>query len=212
MPGRFFADDAVHRLPVNQAPSPPRVPSPSDGSVRAARYACASSRWTGSARRRRAARRHPTGDLREATLLGRSPGRDLVFWDQHADLDGDGREELWFPDGGGAGTIRVVAGSPQATRTLQLESASRGVTDDEHLLRRHAYVPTLVAVDLDGDGRAELVGYRDGELVVWPFAEGAPQGAIAPAWRWRCPSSRRSWRRTRSTPHASSCSTRTETA
>jgi len=116
------------------------------------------------------------------TLLGRSAGRDLVFWDQVADLDGDGRDELWFPLGEGAGVLHVLAGDPAASRTLSLEASNRGVTDYEHLIRRHAYVPTLEPVDLDGDGRRELAAYRDGRLVAWPFAATRPDGPVPPSF------------------------------
>lgn len=110
------------------------------------------------------------------TLLGRSQDRSLVFWDEHADLDGDGVEEIWYPHGEGAGAIRVESGKPGGSVTLALEARSRGVSDHEHLLRRHAYVPSLVPADLDGDGRMELAAFRATKLVGWPYrADGAEE-------------------------------------
>jgi len=186
--GRFYGEAAVRRIPVDVGPLA------TAGAVAIGRFG-----ETPAFRMRFLAPdgirevtpdgtiRPPEGELNRATLLGRSPGRDLVFWDQVGDLDGDGRDELWFPLGHGAGTIHVLAGERESSRTLDLVSANRGVTDDEHLLRRHAYVPMLEAVDLDGDGRKELVGYRDDALVVWPFAASSQQGAVSPAYRIALP-------------------------
>jgi hypothetical protein len=111
----------------------------------------------------------------------------MVFWDQVADLDGDGIDEMWFPSGEGDGAIQVVGGLPSATRSLDIAADSRGSTDAEYLLRRRAYVPTLRPADLDGDGRRELVAYRNGSLVTWPFAPEGPTEAVAPTYELPLP-------------------------
>ena len=188
MPGRFFPAEAVHRIPVDEGALA------TAGAVALGRFGADGAfgfRFLAPDGIREVTVEgkvtEPVHDLRHPTLLGRSPGRDLVFWDQVGDLDGDGRDELWYPLAPGAGVMQVLAGERASTRTLALAAANRGVTDDEHLLRRHAYVPTLEAVDLDGDGRRELVAYRDGELVVWPFAEQSPDGVVEPTYRLSLP-------------------------
>ena len=116
---------------------------------------------------------------RIATLMGRSPGRRLVFWDEHADLDGDGIEECWFPADEGDGTVHVYGGTPAEDRALDLAVLNRAATDPEHLFIRYASIPRLVAADLDADGRRELVTMRDD--VLYAFADGAPgPGAETP--------------------------------
>lgn len=123
------------------------------------------------------------------TLLGRSPGRRLVFWDEHADLDGDGREECWFPHGEGDGRVRVHGGTAADDRDLDLAVANRAATDDEHLYIRYASIPRLVAADLDGDGRRELVAFRDDALLAFAGQE-PTEGAEAAMARLDLPFAR----------------------
>jgi len=108
----------------------------------------------------------PLGERAGPTLLGRSPGRSIVFWDEHADLDGDGVEECWFPAAEGNGHLRVLGGTPAGDRTLDLEVANRAASDAEHRVIRYASLPRLAAADLDGDGGRELVQHEEGTLVV----------------------------------------------
>ncbi len=123
------------------------------------------------------------------TLLGRSPGRRLVFWDEHADLDGDGRDECWFPHGAGDGRVRVHGGTAADDRDLDLAVENRAATDDEHLYIRYASIPRLVPADLDGDGRRELVAFRDEALLA--YAGRAPtEGPEAPMARLDLPFAR----------------------
>jgi hypothetical protein len=89
------------------------------------------------------------------TLFARSPGTPPVFWDGVADLDGDGRDEAWWPDADGRLSVAGVALAVQ-------EEASRTETD---AFFRRSWIPVLVAADMDGDGRKELV-HLDGTALV----------------------------------------------
>lgn len=123
-----------------------------------------------------------------ASLFGRSAGRALVFWDGVADLDGDGRDELWFPRSEGNGAIQVLAGRPQEDRLLSLEARNLGSSSDALPLSRRAYVPNLFPADLDGDGRRELVALQGTELVAWAEGMAAGGGApVSPAFRVKLP-------------------------
>ena len=123
------------------------------------------------------------------TLLSRSEGRPLVFWDGVADLDGDGRDEMWFPAAVGDGVMMVVPGRQQQNVALDLAPTNQASTSPHNLILRTAYVPNLFPADLDGDGKRELVAYRDGALVAWSVA--GPQDHVdrplAPAFRLELP-------------------------
>lgn len=112
------------------------------------------------------------------TLLARSAGRPLVLWDGVADLDGDGVEECWFPLAAGEGALFVLGGRPEGDRRLSLTPTNRGISDGAHALYRYTYVPNLVAADLDGDGRRELLALKDGRLLGWDAAGPAPSGGV----------------------------------
>lgn len=122
--------------------------------------------------------------LKIATLLVRSPDRPIALWEGTADLDGDGKDECWFPTPEDGGSMRVLGGTPAGDRRLDLSVHSAASASPEDLMRRTAYVPNLAAADLDGDKRRELVALRDGALVAWPAsAEGAPgAGPVAPSF------------------------------
>lgn len=115
------------------------------------------------------------------TLLARSPETSVVFWDQHADLDGDGIDELWFPGAAGQGAMHVLGGTPATTCTLSLDAGNRATRSDADFLIRASYVPRLEAADLDGDGRRELVALKDAHLVAWQPA--ASKTRIEPSLR-----------------------------
>lgn len=117
--------------------------------------------------------------LARPTLLARSAGRPIVFWEGVGDLDGDGRDECWFPGPEGGGTVHVLGGTPALDRRLDLPVGSVASTSREHALERRAYVPALKAADLDGDGRRELVAIRDQALVAWDLGQGATPGTAA---------------------------------
>jgi hypothetical protein len=114
------------------------------------------------------------------TLLARSEHLPLAVWRGHADLDGDGVEEVWFPDAEGDGAVRVLGGTPAADRRLALDARNLGGHTEEHAWLRTAWAPTLVAADLDGDGRRELVGLRGKSLVAWATTGAADAGGRAP--------------------------------
>jgi hypothetical protein len=99
------------------------------------------------------------------TLLGRSPGAAPVFWDAVADLDGDGRDEAWWPDASGGVSV--------AGLTIPVhDEANRSATES---FFRRTWVPVLVPADTDGDGVRELVRLDGTALVVArPARGGAP--------------------------------------
>ena len=103
------------------------------------------------------------------TLLGRTPTRQAVFWSGVADLDGDGLDECWFPEGEGNGTYRVLGGKAAQDTRLDLSAGNNARTTAEHLLVRIAYLPTLTPADLDGDGKRELVALQGTMLNRWAF-------------------------------------------
>ncbi len=122
------------------------------------------------------------------TLLARSAGQRLVFWDAVADLDRDGRDEIWFPLAKGNGAIRVFGGTAKQDRTLTLEPNNLASYSAEYLLVRTAYVPNLRAVDLDGDGMRELVALDEKWLLAWSVAEpGNATAAMPPSFRLHLP-------------------------
>ncbi len=92
----------------------------------------------------------------EATLVARSPGAPLVFWEGVGDLDGDGRDECWLPDAAGR---LFVAGLPHAVKNEARQSPTE-------LVLRKVSVPTLLAADVDGDGRKELLHLEGSTLVI----------------------------------------------
>jgi hypothetical protein len=92
-------------------------------------------------------------------LLARSADAPLVFWDGVADLDGDGEDEVWAPLADGR---MAVGGVP-----LDLEVSSEVTRNEADLFQRDAKAPNLHAADLDGDGKKELVGLVETDLVVW---------------------------------------------
>ncbi|MDJ0973976.1 MAG: VCBS repeat-containing protein [Planctomycetota bacterium] len=101
------------------------------------------------------------------SLLRRGIGRRIAIWDGVADLDGDGKDEVWMPAAEGNGQIVVVGSTRTTSKTLTLETKNIGSTSDEQLLVRNAYVPRLVPTDLDGDGMRELTALEDETLLVW---------------------------------------------
>ncbi|MHC5010642.1 MAG: ABC transporter permease, partial [Planctomycetota bacterium] len=169
--GSFFTDDDVTRIPLDT----PALASAGAVSVgRFGRNGETHLRFFGP---ERIVDVRPTGEevppelrLETPTLFARSAGRPIVFWDGSGDLDGDGRDESWFPAADGNGRMRVLGGDPEGDRTLALECVNRGSSDEEHLLIREASVPVLLPADLDGDGRRELMAYRDGTLLAWAAA------------------------------------------
>ncbi len=123
-----------------------------------------------------------------AALFARSPGRKLVFWDGTADLNGDGRDECWYPLAAGDGRLRLMGGTAKEDRLLDLTTRNRAVSSHIHLLARHAYVPNLFPADLDGDGTRELLALRESTLVAWSLADAAgPGAALAPSYRVTLP-------------------------
>lgn len=101
------------------------------------------------------------------TLFARSAGRDLIFWDGVDDLDGDGRDEVWFPLAAGNGPVRIFAGTPEGDRVLSVTANNIGASSSALLLARYAYIPNLFPADLDGDGHKELVALEGEDLVAW---------------------------------------------
>jgi hypothetical protein len=133
------------------------------------------------------ARAEPTERTSVPTLLGRSAGRAPVFWDAHADLDGDGVEEVWYPLAEGNGPIRVLGGTAAGDRTLDLECRNTASSTPEHLLVRTAEVPNLFPADLDGDGKKELLALRGRTLVAWPAGGAGGEGPVAPTFSVELP-------------------------
>ncbi len=126
--------------------------------------------------------------LAKPTLLARSKGQRLVFWDAIADLDGDGLDETWFPDGHGDGAMRVLGGTPAGDRMLSIGATNRASTSHVVGMGRTAYVPNLFPADLDGDGAQELVALRDETLVGWAVATPAAGAApVEPSYTLRLP-------------------------
>ena len=125
---------------------------------------------------------------KQPTLFARSEGQRLVFWDAVADLDGDGIDETWFPDGRGDGDIRVFGGTPAGDRTLSIASKNRASNDAVHGLMRTSYVPNLFPADLDGDGSKELVALQEEDLVGWPTVGEVPaDGPVKPTYTLHLP-------------------------
>lgn len=115
------------------------------------------------------------------TLLGRSAAQPIVFWDALADLDGDGIDEMWYPDASGDGAMRILGGTPAGDRVLSIHATNRASTGLVHGLLRTAYVPNLFPADLDGDGTRELVALRDKRLVAWnPTGTPTADGHVEP--------------------------------
>jgi hypothetical protein len=110
-------------------------------------------------------------------------------WDAHADLDGDGVEEIWFPAGEGDGAIRLLPGKGGPPRTLALSSKNSGGSTYESLLVRTSKVPNLFPADLDGDGAKDLVALDGKDLVAWDARAplSADGGPIAPTFRLALP-------------------------
>ncbi|MFO0931516.1 MAG: VCBS repeat-containing protein [Planctomycetota bacterium] len=108
----------------------------------------------------------PPAPVAGPSLLARTPGAPLVFWDAVADLDGDGRDETWWPDA--AGHVTVGA--------LSIDVVDRGHSTASGLFGRTSRVPSWTPADLDGDGRRELVRLDGTSLVV---DRPGPDGAAA---------------------------------
>jgi len=90
------------------------------------------------------------------SLLGRTPGAPLAFWDAVADLDGDGTDEVWWPDAAG----RVTVGA------ATIDVVERGHSTAGGLFGRTSRVPSWTPADIDGDGRRELVRLDGTTLVI----------------------------------------------
>lgn len=102
------------------------------------------------------------------TLLARLPHAPLVFLDAVADLDGDGRDEAWWPDAEGRTVVGAVA----------VPVVDRAHSAGGDLFGRTSRAPALTPADVDGDGRLELVRLEGTTLVVeYPFAGGPGQAA-----------------------------------
>ena len=130
----------------------------------------------------------PTERRATPTLLARSPGKDLIFWDEVHDLDGDGLDEIWFPLAAGNGPVRILAGTPAGDRILSVTANNIGASSDALLLARHAYIPNLFPADLDGDGRKELVALEGEDLVAWGTgAQPTSLLPLAPTYRLHLP-------------------------
>ncbi len=104
------------------------------------------------------------------SLLGRTPGAPLAFWDAVADLDGDGTDETWWPDAAGRVAVGAVA----------IGVVERGhSTAASGLFGRTSRVPSWTPADVDGDGRRELVRLDGTALVVeHPVTRGGPRPAV----------------------------------
>ncbi len=124
----------------------------------------------------------PTDRHRVPTLLGRSPGRPVVFWDAVGDLDGDGLDECWFPLGAGPGVMRIFGGAATSDRTVDLAANNRGASDAAHPVRRIAYTPNLFPVDLEGDGTMELAAWRPPRLALFAPYASADAAPAAPRY------------------------------
>jgi hypothetical protein len=99
------------------------------------------------------------------SLLARDVDSAIVFWDGVGDLDGDGKDECWFPNADGR--MVVWGGAPGNDATLALDVANEASSSPVDLVQRTVRVPTLVAGDVDGDGTKELIGLVGTDLTVW---------------------------------------------
>ncbi len=101
------------------------------------------------------------------TLLARGPGAPLAFWSAVADLDGDGKDECWWPDA--SGRVRVGA-----LELAVVDEAQRGPNE---LFIRKSRAASLTAADIFGDGKKSLVRLDGTALVIEsPGVGGAPAG------------------------------------
>jgi hypothetical protein len=117
-----------------------------------------------------------------ASLLARSEGRSVALWEGHADLDADGRDEIWYPLAEGDGAMHVLRGTGGGV-TLDVLCGNRGVSTEEHLIARYAYVPNLTPLDRDGDGRRDLAALQGDDLVAWSLPALETDVPVTPSFR-----------------------------
>ncbi len=116
------------------------------------------------------------------SLLARSAGRSLVFWDAVADLDADGIDECWHPLAEGDGPIRILGGTPAGDRLLSIGANNQASSTGVQRLLRSAYVPNLFPADLDGDGMLDLVALQEKHLVGWSLRTPPTEGKVLEPW------------------------------
>ncbi|WES63272.1 VCBS repeat-containing protein [Microbacter sp. GSS18] len=84
---------------------------------------------------------------------------------QTADLDGDGRAEVFGRDK--HGIVAYGTDAPSGWEPLRALTGDFGDTDPDHWASSAAYYATIRAADIDGDGQAEILGRGVHGMHVW---------------------------------------------